>query len=180
MHSSLLYSPHLVDNVMWRDVNTVKMCPLHICKMSVCPSNGCDGNFGSLYPEVNPSADPRLLNNQWNMQIELFFFWYFLCFACSHFPRVVLSATSHCDAQCVGQRDMEGGGRAPKRLRGDDLMDTWWATKHRARLTFYQGVSMSLVWDTWIFEYSAISDNFWLIWTPLTTKASDLKTSCVL
>lgn len=102
------------------------MPEMHFFFFLFLTSKGRDGNFGSLHL-YNCS---RLLNNQSNMQIAHFSFWFFLCFACSHFPRVVLSATSRCHAQCVGQRDMEGGGWAPKRLRGDDIMDTRWARKH--------------------------------------------------
>lgn len=63
---------------------------------------------------------------------------------------MALSADSRRHVQWVGPRDMEGGdcwgawGWAPKRLRGGDLMDTWWVRKHRAELaldrTFQRGI----------------------------------------
>lgn len=58
---------------------------------------------------------------------------------------VAICLVSRCHFQCVGQRDMEAGGGPPKWLRGDDLMDTRWARKHRAGRTLQTTLSKRVV-----------------------------------
>lgn len=151
---------------------------LHFCKICLkwsifflsslfLTSHGRDGNFGSLNLQMNPLTSPGSFTTNPTCKLNICPSGSFLCFACSHFPRVVQSATSCCHAQCVGQRDMEGGGWAPKRLRGDDIMDTWWARK-QSWTNFGQNILSRRVLplarlgclNIWNFD---ISDSFWLV-----------------
>lgn len=81
-----------------------------------------------------------------------------LCLAVNHFPRAALSSESLPHSVCGSER--YGGWRwAPERLRGDDIMDAWWARKHRAGLTL--GIKDFFSLALWGFEIRFWRSFFW-------------------